>query len=141
MVDVDIDQVVAAASPETETEAQPSKLRMIVQNPRPRKIIDWLERPSLHVEQLKLSGCKRCGPLICGFVPKLFDKYCGDLEASRIAPNTKLTHYFYRCPWHYLGETPASAVAAQAVAGPAAATAAASTGTGFQEVAAPSARH
>jgi len=72
-----------------------------------------------------------------------------DLEASSIAPDTKLTHYFYRCPWHYLGEpeerqpTPASAVAAQAVAGPAAAAAAASSsaGTGFQEVAAPSARH
>ena len=141
MVDVDIDQVVAAAGPETETEAQPSKFRMIVRNPRPRKIIDWLERRLRHVEQLKLSGCKRCGPVICGFVSKLFDKYCGDLEASSIAPDTKLTHYFYRCPWHYLGETPASAVAAQAVAGPAAAAAAASAGTGFQEVAAPSARH
>ena len=68
MVDVDIDQVVAAAGPETETEAQPSKFRMIVRNPRPRKIIDWLERRLPHVEQLKLSGCKRCGPVICGFV-------------------------------------------------------------------------
>ena len=58
-----------------------NKFRMIVRNPRPRKIIDWLERRSEHVEQLKLSGCKRCGPVICGIVSKLFDKYCGDLEA------------------------------------------------------------
>ena len=114
---------------------------MIVRNPRPRKIIDWLERRLLHVEQLKLSGRKRCGPVTCGFVPKLFDKYCGDREASSMAPDTKLTHYFYLCPWHCFGETPASAVAAQAVAGPAAAAAAASAGTGFQEVAAPSASH
>ena len=58
MVDVDIDEVVAAAGPETET--QPSKFKTIGRNPRPRKIIDWLQRQLLHVEQLKLSGRKRC---------------------------------------------------------------------------------
>ena len=72
MVDVGIDEV-AAADPETET--QPSKFRMVVRNPRPRKIIDWLQRQLLHVEQLKLSGCKRCGPVICGVVPNLFEEY------------------------------------------------------------------
>ena len=94
MVDLDIDEV-AAADPGPETETQPSKFRMVVRNPRPRKIYDWLQRQLPHVEQWKLSGCKHCGPVICGFVPKLFEEYCGDLEASRIAPNTRLTHYFY----------------------------------------------
>ena len=92
MVDVDIDEV-AAADPGPETDTQPSKLRMVVRNPRPRKIIDWLQRQLPHVEQLKLSGCKRCGPVICGFVPKLFEECCAisRLPVSRPTPSSPTT--------------------------------------------------
>ena len=80
-----------------------------IKNPENRPFMTWLTSPARKddVLLLELNGCKRCGPEVCKFVAALFPQFCPKLYASPEAPETRLTHTFYDCPWTQV--TPPSA--------------------------------
>ena len=86
-----------------------------IKNPENRPFMTWLTSPARKddVLLLVLNGCKRCGPEVCKSVAALLPQFCPKLYASPEAPETRLTHTFYDCPWTQVtppGAEPSSAL-------------------------------
>ncbi len=72
-------------------------LQKAMKNPQMRCFAEMLS--SRNATLLKMDSCKRCGRQVCHFLAVLFSDFLSNFKAADDAPDTKLTHIFYKGEW------------------------------------------